>query len=79
MLDSLSLPVCRRVCAWRCRKVRGRAYCGYCAAKKEKFYGWHLNLVCTAAGAPVASVLLPAGYHDLTSIQELLYELPRGT
>ena len=78
VLDSLPLPVCTRVRAWRCRKVRGRAYCGYCAAKKEKVFGWRLHLVCTTAGVPVASVLLPAGYHDLTPIHELLYGLPRG-
>lgn len=39
VLDSLPLPVCKRVRARRCRKVRGREYCGYCAAKKEKFFG----------------------------------------
>jgi len=78
VLDSLPLPVCRRVRARRCRKVRGRPYCGYCAAKKEKFFGWRLHLVCTATGVPVAAVLLPASYHDLTPIHELLYGLPRG-
>ena len=78
MLDSLPLPVCRRVRAWRCRKVRGRAYCGYCDAKKEKFFGWRLHLVCTADGVPVASALLPASYHDLTPVHELLYGLPPG-
>jgi hypothetical protein len=30
ILDSLPLPVCRRVRARRCGKVRGREYCGYC-------------------------------------------------
>ena len=28
IIDSLPVPVCRRVRARRCRKVRGRAYCG---------------------------------------------------
>jgi hypothetical protein len=32
----------------------GRAFCGYCAAKHEKFFGWRLHLVCTAEGIPVA-------------------------
>lgn len=78
VIDSLPVPVCRRVRARRCGKVRGRAYCGYCAAKKEKFFGWRLHLVCTTDGVPVASVLLPASYHDLTPIHELLYGLPPG-
>ncbi len=76
--DSLPVPVCRRVRAGRCGKVRGRAYCGYCAAKHEKSFGWRLHLVCTTDGVPVACALLPAGYHDLTPIHELLYGLPRG-
>ncbi len=38
IIDSMPLPVCHRARAWRCRKVRGAEYCGYCAAKKEKFY-----------------------------------------
>src|SRR5205823_14097156 len=68
VIGSLPVPVCRRVRARRCGKVRGRAYCGYCAAKKEKFFGWRLHLVCTTTGVPVACVLLPASYHDLTPI-----------
>lgn len=78
VVDSLPLPVCRRVRARRCRKVRGRPYCGYCDAKKERFFGWRLHLVCTTDGVPVASVLLPASYHDLSPVHELLYGLPRG-
>lgn len=78
VLDSMPVPVCKRVRARRCRKVRGRDYCGYCAAKKEKFFGWRLHLVCTPAGLPAAFVLLPAAYHDLTPIHELTVELPTG-
>ncbi len=78
VLDSLPVPVCRRVRARRCGKVRGRAYCGYCAAKKETFFGWRLPLICTPQGVPVACALLPASYHDVTPIHELLYGLPPG-
>ena len=78
IIDSLPVPVCRRVRARRCRKVRGQAYCGYCAAKQEKFFGWLLHLVCTAEGLPAAYELLPASQHDLTPIHELTYELPSG-
>jgi hypothetical protein len=76
ILDSLPLPVCRRVRARRCRKVRGRAYCGYCAAKREKFFGWRLHLVTTAEGVPVTFTILPASCHDLTPVHELTAPLP---
>lgn len=78
VIDSLPLPVCRRVRARRCKKVRGRAYCGYCAAKKEKFFGWRLHLICTPCGIPVSFQLLPAAFHDLTPIHELAVVLPPG-
>jgi hypothetical protein len=39
LLDSMPVPVCRRARARRCRKVRGRDFCGYCAAKRERFFG----------------------------------------
>lgn len=78
VIDSLPVPVCKRVRAWRCRKVRGPEYCGYCAAKKEKFFGWRLHLICTPDGLPVAFDLLPAAHHDLTPIHELTVELPSG-
>ena len=32
VIDSMPVPVCRRARARRCRKVRGRIFCGYCAA-----------------------------------------------
>ncbi len=78
VLDSMPLPVCRRVRARRCRKVRGRVYCGYCAAKHEKIFGWRLHVVCTPAGLPVAFTMLPAALHDLTPIHERTYGLPAG-
>lgn len=78
VIDSLPVPVCRRVRARRCRKVRGRAYCGYCAAKKEKFFGWRLHLICTPQGVPVSFQMLPAAFHDLTPLHELAVVLPKG-
>jgi len=75
-IDSMPIPVCRRARARRCAKVRGRAYCGYCAAKREEFFGWRPHLVCTTTGVPVAFTLLPGGLHDLTPIHELAYGLP---
>lgn len=76
IIDSQPVPVCKRKRAWRCRKIRGRLYCGYCPAKDEKYFGWKLHLICTADGMPVAFSLVPAACHDLTPIHELSYELP---
>jgi hypothetical protein len=78
VIDSLPLPVCKRARARRCGKLRGRLYCGYCAAKAEKFFGWRLHLVCTPSGVPVRFTLLPGALHDLTPLHELTVDLPVG-
>jgi Transposase DDE domain len=78
IIDSIPLPVCHRARAWRCTKVRGADYCGYCAAKKEKFFGWRLHLIVTPEGIPVSFDLLPACCHDLTPVHELMERLPSG-
>lgn len=51
--------------------VQGDAYYGYCAAKKEQFFGWRLHLVCTAAGVPVGCGLLSARLHGLHPVYDL--------
>ena len=78
IMDSMPLPVCKRARASRCKKVRGKAFCGYCAAKKEKFFGWRLHLICTPEGVPVSFDVLPAAEQDLTPIHELTVSLPEG-
>jgi hypothetical protein len=78
IMDSMPLPVCKRARASRCKKVRGKAFCGYCAAKKEKFFGWRLHLICTPDGVPVSFDMLPASEQDLTPIHELTAVLPAG-
>lgn len=76
IIDSMPLPVCRRVRASRCKKVRGREYCGYCPAKDYKFFGWRLHLIINPQGVPVSFSILPAHLHDLTPIHELTWVLP---
>jgi len=78
IVDSMPLPVCRRARARRNKKVRGRDYCGYCAAKREKFFGWRLHLICTPEGIPVSFAVVASGYHDLTPIHELTFTLAEG-
>ena len=78
IMDSMPLPVCKRARASRCKKVRGKAFCGYCAAKKEKFFGWRLHMLCTPDGVPVRFEMLPAAEQDLTPLHELTFGLPEG-
>jgi hypothetical protein len=78
LIDSMPVPVCRRVRARRSRKVGGKDCCGCCAAMREQFFGGRLHLACTTAGVPVACDLVPGGLHDLVPIHELTDGLPAG-
>jgi hypothetical protein len=79
IIDSMPVPVCHRVRARRCRKLRGphsRPFFGRCASKGETIFGWRLHLIISAEGIPVSFQLLPASFHDLTPIHELTWGLP---
>lgn len=79
VIDTMPVPVCKRIRAKRCRKVQGDDYGGYCASKREYYWGWQLHLVCDAAGIPVTFELLPAQWDELTLVQDLLSPLPEGS
>jgi len=79
MIDTTPVLACKWTRRKRCRKVRGAAYEGYCAAKDEHFCGWHLHLVCDAEGVPMAFELLPARWDELVPVQHLLANLPVGS
>lgn len=78
-IDSFPVSACERARGERCRKVRGKEYYGYIAAKRRIFYGWRLHLVVTATGIPVNVVLLPASIEDLAPVHDLLLGLPAGS
>lgn len=83
VIDSVPVPVCKRVRAYRCRKIPpthpyARHFFGGCAAKRWKFYGWRLHLVCTPQGVPVRFQMLPGAWHELTPIFYLTAGLPKG-
>ena len=76
VIDTMPVPVCKQV---RADKVQGKNYQGYCASKREYYFGWQLHLVCDAAGVPVSFELLPAKWDELTLVQDLLSPLPEGS
>lgn len=84
IIDSMPVPMCQYSRAGKCKKVNaisnpdGKAYFGICIAKKWRFYGWRLHLVCTQDRVPVAFQLLPAAWHDLTPVYDLAVGLPEG-
>jgi len=90
ILDSMPIPVCHRARAnysnrWsECPCDKEKLF-GYCASKKEHFFGFRLHLVIRPDGQVENFVLAPAAPHDVTvapdaieGTQSLLYFLDKG-
>jgi hypothetical protein len=74
ILDGFPIPVCRACRGHRCRTFRGEAAWGYCATKKEHFYGLRGHLVIDLAGTAVAFTVTAANVDVVPN----LYDKVRG-
>ncbi len=45
---------------------------GYCASKKEHYFGMKLHVMCNLKGVPMSWMLTPASYHDIRAVDELV-------
>ena len=64
LLDGFPIPVCRACRGHRCRTFRGEAAWGYCATKKEHFYGLRGHPVIDLAGTAVAFTVTAANIDE---------------
>lgn len=79
VVDTMPLPVCRKVRAEECQKIpQVKGYIGRVSAKNEWFCGWRLHWLCDANGFPISFDIVPAVWHELTTIQNLLADLDDG-
>jgi hypothetical protein len=75
LVDGVPIPVCHFARARQCRRFRGEAGYGYCAAKKQTYYGFHGHLSVSFGGVITAfSATVASG-----SERETLWELVPGT
>ena len=74
IVDGCPLPLCVLTRARRCRLFAGEADYGYCAAKKQPYYGFHGHLMITVAGVITAWTVTPASGDE----REALWDLTEG-
>lgn len=79
MIDSFPVSVCHNIRISRSRLLQGEAYRGYCASKKEYFYGFKLQVIVTEDGVPVAFFLSAGCFADITAFQAMQVDLPQGS
>jgi len=72
IIDSAPVPVCKLVRAKKLKlfKYEGATF-GYCAAKKEHYFGYKLHLVCNLDGVPIDYLLTPANVDDRAAALEI--------
>jgi hypothetical protein len=78
-IDSFPAAVCRNIRISRCRTVKGEERRGYCASKREYFFGFKVHAVVTSDGIPVEYTFTAGSAHDLEGIKQLPLNLPRGS
>ena len=80
IVDSFPVAVCRNIRIGRCKILQGEAFRGYCASKKEYFYGFKVSVITNLAGIPYKMIIAPGSEHDLPAIKVLDPQiLPEGS
>ena len=72
LVDGLPIPVCRFKRAFFSKVFRGEAAYGYCAAKDEKYYGFHGHLLISLSGVITAFTATAANADEREALWELL-------
>ena len=68
VIDGFPIPICKLIRRKRCRIFQGDAAVGYCAAKKEYFYGFRGVVVVNSKGRIVSFVALPGNADERASV-----------
>jgi hypothetical protein len=72
LIDGLPIPLCGFTRAPRCRSFKGSAAYGYCAAKKQTYYGFHGHLLVSASGVISGFSLTPANGSEREALWDLV-------
>ena len=78
-LDSFPVAVCKNIRIGRSRIVKGEAYRGYNASKREYFYGFKIHAVVAQDGRIVEFDFSPGRDYDTVAFLLLPFDLPQNT
>lgn len=71
-IDGLPIPVCKFARAHFSKVFKGNAAYGYCATKKETYYGFHGHLVISSIGVITAGTFTAANVDERDVCPELM-------
>jgi hypothetical protein len=78
LVDGIPIPLCALTRAAGCRSFQGVAAYGYCAAKKQFYYGFHGHLLISATGVITGFSLTPANGSEREALWEMVQTI-RGS
>jgi len=76
IVDSFPVPACKLARMNKNKIYQGKQYLGYCAAKKEYYFGVKLHMICDVNGKPVQALLTPASENDIKAFRKINLNLP---
>ena len=76
VVDSLPLPLCHTARMHRVKRFQEIADIGYCASKKQWYYGLKLHLQVTDQGLPMGYVVTEASCHDRIAAESVMTQIP---
>lgn len=72
LIDGIPIPLCCFSRAPRCRSFKGEAAYGYCAAKKQTYYGFHGHLLISSTGVITGFSLTPANGSEREALWDIV-------
>ncbi len=79
VVDTFPVPVCHNIRIRRCKLYRDQAFRGYCASKKQYYFGLKASVIVTEAGEPVELLLVPASTADISALRAMDLNLPEAS
>lgn len=79
VIDSFPVPVCANIRISRSKIYTEEKYRGYCASKKQYFFGIRVHMIVTKDGRPIEFIIEPGSTHDMTIARVFNFDIPEGS
>jgi DDE family transposase len=79
VIDSFPVPVCANIRISRSKIYTDEEYRGYCASKRQYFFGIRVHMLMTKDGKPIEFIIEPGATSDITVAKVFKFNIPKGS
>jgi len=79
IVDSFPIKTYETQKSFRAKIFKGKRYHGYCASKKQYYFGIKVHMVINSQGVPIEFSITPGSLSDIRSLQSFSLDLPQGS